>query len=115
MARAVDGLGKESALECRYVTIDVFTDRMFGGNPLAVVLDAAGLSTSQMQAIAIEFNYSETTFVLGQDRHAEVVPGEYRCTGYETLEAAAVAEPVPSGSGSAPEAQTVMALYAAMG
>jgi hypothetical protein len=48
----------------RYVTIDVFTDRMFGGNPLAVVLDAAGLSTSQMQAIAIEFNYSETTFVL---------------------------------------------------
>ena len=48
----------------RYVTIDVFTDRMFGGNPLAVVLDAAGLSTSQMQAIAIEFNYSETTFIL---------------------------------------------------
>jgi trans-2,3-dihydro-3-hydroxyanthranilate isomerase len=48
----------------RYVTIDVFTDRMFGGNPLAVVLDAAGLSTSQMQAIAIEFDYSETTFVL---------------------------------------------------
>jgi trans-2,3-dihydro-3-hydroxyanthranilate isomerase len=48
----------------RYVTVDVFTDRMFGGNPLAVVLDAAGLSASQMQAIAIEFNYSETTFVL---------------------------------------------------
>jgi len=51
-------------LKRRYVTIDVFTDRMFGGNPLAVVLDAAGLSTSQMQAIAIEFNYSETTFIL---------------------------------------------------
>ena len=64
MARAADGLGKESPLERRYVTIDVFTDRMFGGNPLAVVLDAAGLSTSQMQAIAIEFNYSETTFIL---------------------------------------------------
>jgi trans-2,3-dihydro-3-hydroxyanthranilate isomerase len=56
--------GKESPLKRRYVTIDVFTDRMFGGNPLAVVLDAAGLSTSQMQAIAIEFNYSETTFIL---------------------------------------------------
>ena len=48
----------------RYVTIDVFTDRAFGGNPLAVVLDAEGLSTARMQAIAREFNYSETTFVL---------------------------------------------------
>jgi trans-2,3-dihydro-3-hydroxyanthranilate isomerase len=48
----------------RYVTIDVFTETAFGGNPLAVVLDADGLSASQMQALAIEFNYSETTFVL---------------------------------------------------
>lgn len=48
----------------RYRTVDVFSDRMFGGNPLAVVLDAAGLSTEQMQAIAAEFNYAETTFVL---------------------------------------------------
>jgi trans-2,3-dihydro-3-hydroxyanthranilate isomerase len=45
-------------------TCDVFTDRRFGGNPLAVVLDAAGLSDQQMQAVAREFNYSETTFVL---------------------------------------------------
>jgi trans-2,3-dihydro-3-hydroxyanthranilate isomerase len=48
----------------RYITVDVFTDRAFGGNPLGVVLDAGGLSTEQMQAIAREFNYSETTFVL---------------------------------------------------
>jgi trans-2,3-dihydro-3-hydroxyanthranilate isomerase len=48
----------------RYITVDVFTDRAFGGNPLAVVLDAGGLTTAQMQAIATEFNYSETTFVL---------------------------------------------------
>lgn len=48
----------------RYMTADVFTLQMFGGNPLAVVLDAAGLSTAQMQALALEFNYSETTFVL---------------------------------------------------
>ncbi len=48
----------------RYVTADVFTDRVFGGNPVAVVLDAAGLSAEQMQAITCEFNYSETTFVL---------------------------------------------------
>src|SRR5258705_5706655 len=51
-------------MQRRYITVDVFTDRAFGGNPLAVVLDAGGLSTPQMQAIASEFNYSETTFVL---------------------------------------------------
>jgi trans-2,3-dihydro-3-hydroxyanthranilate isomerase len=51
-------------MQRRYITVDVFTDRAFGGNPLAVILDAGGLSTAQMQAIAIEFNYSETTFVL---------------------------------------------------
>jgi len=51
-------------MQRRYVTVDVFTDRAFGGNPLAVVLDAEGLSTDQMQAIATEFNYAETTFVL---------------------------------------------------
>ncbi len=51
-------------MQRRYVTVDVFTDRAFGGNPLAVVLDADGLSTAQMQAIATEFNYAETTFVL---------------------------------------------------
>src|SRR5712675_2508510 len=51
-------------MQRRYITIDVFTDRAFGGNPLAVILDAGGLSTAQMQAIASEFNYSETTFVL---------------------------------------------------
>jgi trans-2,3-dihydro-3-hydroxyanthranilate isomerase len=51
-------------MQRRYVTVDVFTNRAFGGNPLAVVLDASGLSTAQMQAIATEFNYTETTFVL---------------------------------------------------
>lgn len=52
------------AMQRRFVTVDVFTNRAFGGNPLAVVLDAQGLSASQMQAIATEFNYAETTFVL---------------------------------------------------
>src|ERR1700727_371163 len=51
-------------MQRRYITVDVFTDRAFGGNPLAVVLDAQGLDTAQMQAIAAEFNYAETTFVL---------------------------------------------------
>jgi len=48
----------------QFVTVDVFTDRKFGGNPLAVFPDAQGLSTEQMQSIAAEFNYAETTFVL---------------------------------------------------
>ncbi len=48
----------------RFATVDVFTTVPFGGNPLAVVLDAEGLSTAQMQAVAREFNYVETTFVL---------------------------------------------------
>ncbi len=48
----------------RYLTCDVFTERRFGGNQLAVLPDAVGLSTEQMQRIAAEFNYSETTFVL---------------------------------------------------
>ena len=47
-----------------FETIDVFTDRRFGGNPLAVVTDARGLSDGEMQSIAREFNLSETTFVL---------------------------------------------------
>jgi trans-2,3-dihydro-3-hydroxyanthranilate isomerase len=51
-------------MQVRYVTVDVFTKRVFGGNPLAVILDAEGLTASQMQAVAAEFNYSETTFVL---------------------------------------------------
>lgn len=48
----------------RYVVADVFTDKPFLGNPVAVVLDAEDLSTEQMQRIAVEFGYSETTFVL---------------------------------------------------
>lgn len=46
-----------------YVIADVFTERAYGGNPLAVLPDAGGLSDAQMQAIAREFNLSETTFV----------------------------------------------------
>src|SRR5436305_24059 len=48
----------------RFVTLDVFTDRRFAGNPLAVVLEPEGLDTAAMQAIAREFNLSETVFVL---------------------------------------------------
>ena len=47
-----------------FVTVDVFTEKRFGGNPLAVLPDARGLSDADMQALASEFNLSETTFVL---------------------------------------------------
>lgn len=47
-----------------YAVYDVFTETPFGGNQLAVIPDAEGLTKAQMQAIAREFNFSETTFVL---------------------------------------------------
>ncbi|MEZ5751317.1 MAG: PhzF family phenazine biosynthesis protein [Paracoccaceae bacterium] len=47
-----------------YKVVDVFTDTPFRGNPVAVVLNAEGLSTEQMQAIAAWTNLSETTFAL---------------------------------------------------
>jgi trans-2,3-dihydro-3-hydroxyanthranilate isomerase len=50
-----------------YLTLDVFTDRLFGGNQLAVFPDGAGLDTRTMQAIARELNLSETAFVLPFD------------------------------------------------
>ena len=48
----------------RFFTLDVFTDTPLAGNPLAVVLDSDGLDGDRMQAIAREFNLSETVFVL---------------------------------------------------
>ena len=47
-----------------FVTLDVFTDHPFDGNPLAVFTDARGLSDAQMQSLVAEMNLSETTFVL---------------------------------------------------
>lgn len=47
-----------------YHVLDVFTEQRFGGNPLAVVLDADELDSARMQTIAREFNLSETVFVL---------------------------------------------------
>src|SRR5690348_7235413 len=47
-----------------FVTLDVFTLKRFAGNPLAVVFESEGLDTEAMQAIAREFNFPETVFVL---------------------------------------------------
>lgn len=54
-----------------YHVVDVFTERAYAGNPLAVVLDADALSTQQCQAIAREFNLSETTFPIASDAAAD--------------------------------------------
>jgi trans-2,3-dihydro-3-hydroxyanthranilate isomerase len=50
-----------------YEVVDVFTGTAFAGNPLAVVLDADGLTTAQLQALAREFNLSETWFPMAAD------------------------------------------------
>ena len=57
-------------MDARYLTADVFTNRRYGGNQLAVFPDAQDIPANLMQDIAREFNYSETTFVLPPDNHA---------------------------------------------
>ena len=63
-------------MKYRYYTCDVFTETRFGGNQLAVLPEAVGLSTQQMQEVAREFNFSETTFVFpskaGHTRHVRI-------------------------------------------
>ena len=79
-------------MNIRFATADVFTSRPFGGNQLAVIPDARGLSDAEMFAIAREFNYSETTFVLPPDdpRHTRRVRiftpgGEIPFAGHPTI------------------------------
>jgi trans-2,3-dihydro-3-hydroxyanthranilate isomerase len=66
----------KSAVNYRYYICDVFTETRFGGNQLAVLPQAIGLSTQQMKQIAREFNFSETTFVFpanaGHTRHVRI-------------------------------------------
>jgi trans-2,3-dihydro-3-hydroxyanthranilate isomerase len=59
----VRGLEEPNAVSRRIHFVDVFAERPYAGNPLAVVLDAEGLSDETMQALAAETNFSETTFV----------------------------------------------------
>jgi len=53
----------------KIVTVDVFAENKYAGNQLAVVLDADGLTTEEMQAITLEMNYSETTFVVSKSNN----------------------------------------------
>jgi trans-2,3-dihydro-3-hydroxyanthranilate isomerase len=57
-------------MQRRFVTLDVFTEKRFAGNPLAVVLESDGLDSASMQAIAREFNLSETVFVAPPENKA---------------------------------------------
>jgi len=91
-----------------FITLDVFTDKAFGGNQLAVLTDARGLTQEAMQTIAREFDYPETTFVLPPDdpTHARRVriftPGtELPFAGHPTVGTACAL--VMSGRCSAPD------------
>jgi trans-2,3-dihydro-3-hydroxyanthranilate isomerase len=55
-------------MDFHYRLVNVFAESTFGGNPLCVFEDARGLSDAQMQAIALQFNLSETVFILPSER-----------------------------------------------
>ena len=93
-------MGGEARLELDYFVVDVFTGRVLAGNPLAVVMNTCGLTTERMQAIAREFNLSETTFVERRDPAVEQAEGvrvrifttqeELQFAGHPTLGTASV-------------------------
>jgi trans-2,3-dihydro-3-hydroxyanthranilate isomerase len=93
--------------EYRYYLCDVFTDRAFHGNPLAVLSDARGLDGETMQAIAREFRFSETAFVTPPDdpRHTARVRiftpgGELPFAGHPTLGSAYVLGSIGAAPGA---------------
>jgi trans-2,3-dihydro-3-hydroxyanthranilate isomerase len=55
-------------MQYNYYICDVFTTNRFGGNPLAVLTDASGLTEKQMQLIAREFNFSESSFIFPSEK-----------------------------------------------
>jgi trans-2,3-dihydro-3-hydroxyanthranilate isomerase len=87
-------------MELEYFVVDVFTERALEGNPLAVVMNPGGLATERMQAIAREFNLSETTFVERRALEVERAEGvrvrifttqeELEFAGHPTLGTASV-------------------------
>jgi trans-2,3-dihydro-3-hydroxyanthranilate isomerase len=87
-------------MELDYFVLDVFTDTALAGNPLAVVMNTVGLATERMQAIAREFNLSETTFIERRPAAVERAEGvrvrvfttqeELNFAGHPTLGTASV-------------------------
>jgi trans-2,3-dihydro-3-hydroxyanthranilate isomerase len=79
-------------MKARFLTCDVFTDRAFGGNQLAVFPEARAIAPELMAPIAKEFNYSETTFVLPPDDPSHTAKvriftpgGELQFAGHPTV------------------------------
>lgn len=100
---------------CRYFTVDVFTESPFGGNQLAVIPDARGLSDAHMLAITREFNFAESAFVLPPDdsRHARRVrifnvSGEMPFAGHPTVGTAFVLASIGEIAVTGPETRIVL-------
>jgi trans-2,3-dihydro-3-hydroxyanthranilate isomerase len=105
----------------RFHTLDVFTDRRYGGNPLAVVHDADGLEPQAMQTIARELNLSETVFVLKPENPAHsaririFTPGrELPFAGHPTVGTAILLAELRAPFADA-EADAIIALEEAIG
>jgi trans-2,3-dihydro-3-hydroxyanthranilate isomerase len=94
----------ERRLELDYVVVDAFTDTALEGNPLAVVMNTCSLTTERMQAIAREFNLSETTFVERRSAALEQAEG-VRVRIFTTQEELAFAGHPTLGTASVLKAQ----------
>ena len=101
----------------RYITLDVFTDRMFGGNQLAVFPDATGIPEELLMPITREFNFSEVTFCYPapDDAHTRRVriftPGaEVPFAGHPTIGTAAALALTEGVLGGATEGRITLAL-----
>jgi trans-2,3-dihydro-3-hydroxyanthranilate isomerase len=108
-------------MKLTFHTLDVFTHKKFGGNPLAVVMDADGLSTEQMQTICREFNLSETTFVLKPDDPSHTAKvrifypgGEMPFAGHPTLGTAALLAELKQKPGCSFETNITLELKAGL-
>ena len=101
--------------EREFYTLDVFTDRVFGGNPLAVFPDADGVGDDTMQRIAREMNLSETVFVrrartAGTDARVRIfTPGaELPFAGHPTVGTAFLLAHLGRAPGGGPERRIVL-------
>jgi trans-2,3-dihydro-3-hydroxyanthranilate isomerase len=109
-------------MQLPYHVLDVFTDTRFGGNPLAVVLDADGLDPQRMQTVAREFNLSETVFVLTPQNPAHTArvriftpASELPFAGHPTVGTAALLAEIRAEIGASPPGDALVVLEEAIG
>ncbi len=108
-------------MKLQFHTLDVFTNRKFCGNPLAVVLGAEALTTEEMQTITREFNLSETSFVMKPDNPANTAKvriffpgGEMPFAGHPTLGTAVLLAELKNKSGCSFETEIRLELKAGL-